>query len=225
MPSIRPDIIEGELYHVFNRGVEKRVVFQDDNDYFRFVHGLYEFNNSNPVTIWGSSSANLRGFTPQVGKRRQRNELVEICGFCLMPTHFHLLVRSLCEGGLSLFMKKNGAGYTGYYNLRHKRVGPLFQGVYKLKLADDDTYARQLFGYVHLNSAEFVQKNWKEGIKNWQKTEDFLKKYKWSSFSNYFGESGFPIVSTKFFSEIFNNREEMLSLLKSWSDDNGNYPT
>ena len=185
MPSIKPNIVGGNLYHVFNRGVEKRIIFSDDNDRLRFIKGLYEFNNRNPVTILGS--ANLRGRTPQVmGDRRQREELVEICGFCLMPTHFHLLVRPLCDDGLSLFMQKNGSGYTCYFNLKHKRVGPLFQGAYKAKLVDDDTYARQVFGYTHLNPAEFIQKDWKDGIKDWPKVEKFLKKYRWSSFANYF---------------------------------------
>lgn len=218
MPSIRPEIVEGQLYHVINRGVEKRVIFNDNLDYLRFIRGLREFNDSKPVTIW--ESTNLRDRIPQ-------NDLVEICGFCLMPNHFHLLVRPLCEGGLSLFMQKNGAGYTGYYNLRHKRVGPLFQGKYKLKLVDDDDYARQVFGYIHLNPAEFVQKNWKDGIKDWLKTEKFLRKYKWSSFASYFGKDEFSIVNTKFFFDIFDNKKEMLSFLKSWSDDElvGSDPT
>mgnify|MGYP001582412863 CR=1 FL=1 len=199
------------MYHVFNRGVEKRVIFSDDDDYFRFVRGLREFNTRDPVLLWNSE---LWGEIPQ------RDKLVEVCGFCLMPTHFHLLVRPLCEDGLSLFMQKNGAGYTGYYNLKYKRVGPLFQGVYKLKLVDNDDYARRVFAYIHLNPAEFVQKNWKDGIKDWSKTEAFLRKYKWSSFSNYFNRDkkiNFPIVDTAFFLEILENENEIFSLLKYWS--------
>lgn len=220
MPSVRPEIIEGQLYHVINRGVEKRVIFNNDSDYLRFIQGLREFNDSEPVTIW--ESINLRDRIPQ-------NDLVEICGFCLMPNHFHLLLRPLCEGGLSLFMQKNGAGYTGYYNLKYERVGSLFQGKYKLKLVDSDVYARQVFGYVHLNPVEFIQKNWKEGINDWSKTEKFLKKYRWSSFANYFGDEkdAFPIVDKNFFFDIFDDKKDVSVFLKSWSADElvGSDPT
>ena len=105
----RRDIITGEIFHVLNRGVDKRDIFLDDQDYFRFIHNLFEFNDSNPAINYGRS---LLAETQLIDLRNQssRNQssirkppkfIVEILAFCLMPNHFHLLLRQKEEGGIT----------------------------------------------------------------------------------------------------------------------------
>ena len=94
-----------ELYHVLNRGVDKRVIFLSDRDRLRFVNDLYDFNNENRVINTSRSFQKLN----DIGCRSEKDErilLVNIHAFCLMPNHYHLLLSPRVEGGISKFMKK-----------------------------------------------------------------------------------------------------------------------
>ena len=122
-----------ELFHVLNRGVEKRNLFLDDRDRFRFVHDLYEFNDSAPAPEF----TRYRDFVnPDIYNVRQRKRIVDVHGWCIMGNHYHLLLSELVEGGLSLFLRKLNVGYANYFNERYKRSGTLFQGRTKKILID-----------------------------------------------------------------------------------------
>ena len=143
----RGPVAPQEYYHVYNRGTEKRKIFLTKSDYERFLVLLYLSNGSKPIQLnnyRGSTSVELlqidRGVT-----------LVDIIAYCLMPNHFHLLLRQHTEGGISKFMQKMSTGYTMYFNVKNKRSGALFQGRYKSVHAGDDRYLKYLFSYIHLN--------------------------------------------------------------------------
>ena len=186
------------LYHIYNRGTEKREIFSEEKDYIRFVHDLYEFNDLNTVLnvghrfeIYGGSTSIYRG---------KRNLLVEVIAFCLMPNHFHLILRQLKEQGITKFMQKLGTGYTMYFNQKNQRSGALFQGRFKAILVDQDEYLLPLVSYIHLNPVELIESNWKErGVKDWEKTNEFLEKYRWSSYLDFIGIKNFPSVINKNF--------------------------
>src|SRR3989344_6284958 len=96
----RPIFENGEIYHIYNRGVEKRNIFLDDHDYFRFTYGLYEFNDENPALNIYYKSSYLESYEVQLHKGfylRERTPIVEILGFCLMDNHFHLVIRQTKE--------------------------------------------------------------------------------------------------------------------------------
>jgi putative transposase len=186
------------LYHVYNRGTEKRKIFLEEKDYFRFIHDLYEFNDVNAVLNLGKRFEWYRGSTSI--HRGPRELLVEIIAFCLMPNHFHLILRQLKEGGIVKFMQKLGTGYTMYFNQKNQRTGALFQGKFKAILVDKDEYFLPLVNYIHLNPVELIEPNWKEeGIKAWGKVNEFLGNYRWSSYPDYIGIKNFPSVINKNF--------------------------
>ncbi|MBP9716185.1 MAG: transposase, partial [Candidatus Pacebacteria bacterium] len=110
-------LVQGEIYHIYNRGVDKRDIFMDDEDRIRFIHDLYEFNDLNPVLNLGLS---LKNKSNEVGlpyfRKNKRENLVEILAFCMMDNHFHLMIRSVSENGITEFMRKLGTGYTNYFN-------------------------------------------------------------------------------------------------------------
>src|SRR3989344_6393446 len=114
------------IYHALNRGVEKRILFVDDQDRARFVHDLYEFNDTAPA------GNGYRSFHPMMEIRspslRKREQIVDIHGWCLMGNHYHLLLSERVENGLSLFLRKLNVGYAMYFNEKYKRSGTLFQG-------------------------------------------------------------------------------------------------
>jgi len=129
---MRKIIFENEkYYHIYNRGVEKHDIFRDDKDRFRFIHDLYEFNNKDAVLNNQYYFEINYGGPTSIVKKRQRKLLVNILCFCLMPNHYHLILQQLVDNGISTFMQKLGSGYVTGFNLKYKRIGPLFQGRYK----------------------------------------------------------------------------------------------
>ena len=215
---MRSTIIQtGEVYHVYNRGVEKRDVFCDKLDYVRFIHDLFEFNDINPAPEFsrryqpgdnvGSLASHIKS-----GKR-----IVEILCFCLMKNHYHLLVRPLVDRGLSNFMLKLGTGYTNAFNGKNDRVGSLFQGTYKAKHVDREEYLRHLVAYIHLNPLKFCKILNKNKKIDFYKTWDKLNKYRWSSHLDYLGENNFgSVIEKKFILDLFGSAEGYKIFVQDW---------
>lgn len=139
----------GEHYHVYNRGVDKRIIFTDEYDIRRFFQSMVEFNTIDPIgSIYENSFLQLGGETPKSGQKK----LVNIIAYCLNPNHFHLILEQLVDGGISEFMKRLGGGYTSYFNQKYKRSGSLFQGVFKSVHIDTNEYLLHVSAYVNLNN-------------------------------------------------------------------------
>ncbi len=115
--------------------------------------------------------------------------LVDICAYCLMPNHFHLLLRERVEGGISRFMQKLTTAYTMYFNKRYERSGTLLQGRFKATHASRDEYLSYLVAYIHLNPVKLIEPLWKEsGIADRDYAEDYLASYTFSSYPDYLGQ-------------------------------------
>jgi len=137
-----------EYYHVYNRGVDKRDIFDDAKDFDRFIEGVKEFNTIKPL---GSLRDHVpSSSTPTTG--RSRDPLVEVVCFCLNKNHYHLLLRQLADEGVSKFMQKVAGGYTRYYNEKNKRNGVLFQGKYKFARVDSNEQLLRVSAYINLNN-------------------------------------------------------------------------
>lgn len=223
----RPPFINSYIYHIYNRGVEKRKVFLDNQDRFRFIHDLYEFNDEGPVIninyrFQRNRSKYMEVELPYI--RKKRKLLVDIFVWCLMPNHYHLLLRQKIDKGIVLFMQKLGGGYTNYFNLKYKRVGSLFQGRFKAIVVENDNYLTHLSRYIHLNPVELIEPNWKiKGIKNWSKSKNFLEKYRYSSYLDYIGRKNFPSLTQRdFINEYFKNSKEYKKFMQDYIsvDDN-----
>lgn len=203
-----------EYYHVYNRGIERRLIFMDSADYKRFIALIYIANNTEPVHI------QLQGRTlKSLLDRRRIETLVEIIAYCLMPNHFHLLVHEKETGGISKFMQKLSTGYTMYFNTRYERSGSLFQGKFKATHIEDDRYLRYLFSYIHLNPAKLIQSDWKEvGIKNMERVLAYLEEYPYSSFLDYKGtiRPENKILDIGIAPEYFNSIPEMDAEIQEW---------
>src|SRR3989338_2891021 len=182
-----PKFITGEYYHIFNRGVEKRKTFLNVADFFRFIFSLYELNDKNTVVMRerikerkSRNSKNKYIGDTYVFLNKKKEPLVEVIAFCLMPNHYHLILRQFVDGGISLFMKKLSNGYTGYFNEKYNRkgIGSLFQGRFKAVHIENDRQLTALVAYIFTNPIDLIEKNWKEaGAKDPQKAAQFLKTY------------------------------------------------
>ena len=207
-----------ELYHLLNRGVDKRQIFLDNQDRARFVHDLYEFND----TV--SATNTLRGLPPDspeailfdlVGRTSEREPIVDIHGWCVMGNHYHLLVSEIVDSGITKFLMKLNVGYAKYFNERYKRVGTLFQGRTKRILIDNDAHFLYILHYIHLNPLDFLKgsESWRTlEIKSAKDALAHLGKYQWSSYLDYCGKKNFPSVITKeLFGDVFKNYEHAIA--------------
>jgi REP element-mobilizing transposase RayT len=142
----REPIEIGEYYHIYNRGVDKRLIIKDSKDADRFIKSLEFFNSKEPVL-------SLRDvLSDENYKNKKINDvLVQIVCYNLNPNHFHLILKEINEGGISEFMKRVGGGYTWYFNNRNKRSGSLFQGRFKSVRIKSNEQLLHTSVYVNLN--------------------------------------------------------------------------
>lgn len=211
--------VNGEYYHLYNRGVDKRIIFKTSSDYERFLMLLYISNTLESLRLDNILSSGRKKFK-DIFSIDRGNPLISIGVWCLMPNHFHLIVRQEADGGISKFMKKIGTGYSMYFNKKYKRQGALFGGVFKSKLAEsDDRYLLHLFGYIHLNPLETQFPNWEKNIgKSKKDMANFLESYRYSSYSEYRGKKRLEssILRAEVFPRYFENTEKFKGFIESY---------
>ncbi len=203
---------ENEYYHVYNRGVEKRQIFFDAGDHKRFIFLLLLANSDTPVHL-----SNYKGIS--LLEIPKGDPIVEIGAWCLMPNHFHILLKEIKKDGISLFMKKLLTGYSMYFNTKKHRKGVLFDGTFKAKHLDSDNYLKYQYAYIHLNPLGIIDSGWKEKkIKNIQKAKEFLFSYSYSSFQDYLGikRDENNILSIKSFPEYFETLIDFEEMINEW---------
>jgi len=199
--------MQGDIFHILNRGVEQKEIFYEENDYLRFAHGLYDFNNTTYALPY-PCRCKSRGIGHAMSNDRE--ELVDLLCWALLPNHSHNLVQEKIDNGASVFSKKIFGGYTKYINEKHSRSGVLFQGRSKIIRVEHDPHFIHLPFYIMGNPIKLVEPDWKEaGIKNLEKVMSFLENYRWSSFPDIIGKNNFPLLINKdLFYEIFQTNEK-----------------
>jgi len=148
---------EGEKYHIFNRGVDKRVIFHDKNDIDRFFKSMQEFNVLDPIGSIYENRFNKNqdkhrlghGVSKSVLKSKAR--LVDFICYCLNPNHYHFVLEQVSEDGIEKFMHRL-MGYAKYYNNKYKRSGSLFQGPFKAVHITSNEQLLHTSVYVNLNN-------------------------------------------------------------------------
>ena len=172
-----------EWYHCFSRGVEKRTTFEDKTDYDRFLSLIYLANSDMAITLFNQRGAHSLSDALDM---QRGSPLVEVSAYCLMPNHYHLIVKEIIEGGISKFMQKLGTGYTMYFNTRYERTGNLFVGPFRARHINNDDYLQRAIEYVHFNPAELIEPGWKKGqVRNVKKLKEELTAYPYSSLKDY----------------------------------------
>lgn len=146
--------IENGYYHVYNRGVEKRDIFLDDQDYRVFLH-LLKFYLSPPKKNFIHPLSEITNFKPvRIRNLSSLDKDVKLLAYCLMPNHFHLLIFQKSVNGMSKLLRSLLTAYSMYFNRKYNRVGHLFQGIYKAILIQEESYLLHLSRYIHLNPSE-----------------------------------------------------------------------
>ena len=137
-----------KYYHIYNRGVDKREIFSDQQDFERFLQSMEEFNCIDPIgSIYENSFVKTN--KPQLGSLASK--LVDFVCYCVNPNHYHFLLKQVVDNGIEKFMHRLGTGYTKYFNNKTKRMGALFQGSFKSVYIDTNEYLLHLSVYINLN--------------------------------------------------------------------------
>src|SRR3989344_3145955 len=184
----KQDFAPGEYYHLYNRGTEKRTIFLDKEDYEHFLFLMYVCNTEKSIELRNISKNFDRGET-----------IIDIGAYCLMPNHFHILVREKIEGGTSKYMLKLLTAYSMYFNKKYKRTGKLYEGVFKSTHVNSDRYLKYLYSYIHLNPAKLINKNWRESkTRNVNNLLKYVFSYSYSSLREYASSKSKIINPLKF---------------------------
>lgn len=184
MPFRIVPLVSGEIYHVVNRGVAGQTIFPDAFAHQRFLRLLnyYQYEDA-PVKFSAFLSLN-RDEREKVERQllKSGKRLTEIIAYCLMPNHFHLLLRQTAERGIYLLMKKVGISYSRSFNYHANRYGPLLQGVFKAVRVESEEQLLHVIRYIHINPCVGMV------IK-----KDSLADYPWSSLPDYLGKGSGPV--------------------------------
>ncbi len=182
--ALREPFEVDEWYHCYNRGVDKRRVFQSVRDYQRFLQALYLCNGTVPIHQNDISSLTHES----IFEHQREGSLVSIGAYCLMPNHFHIVMQEIVENGITSFMQKVGTAYTMYFNIRNDRTGNLFLKPFRARRITNDAHFLHIPNYVHLNPAEMFEPRWKEGIvRDIDLLEKRVRTYAYSSAGDFFG--------------------------------------
>ncbi|MBK5215668.1 MAG: transposase [Candidatus Pacebacteria bacterium] len=206
-------LIQGEYFHIYNRGNDKKVIFKDKEDYDRFIGLMYACNQVDSFKI-----DNLQKDEGLFNVKRQ-NTLVSIGAYCLMPNHFHIILIQTEDEGISKFMKKLLTAYVMYFNKKYERTGSLFEGKFKAEHAGNDRYLKYLYSYIHLNPIKLIDRKWKEeGIKNKNESLKYLNQYKYSSYLDYLGENRVQskILNIDSFPKYFSSNKSFKDEIFEW---------
>lgn len=189
MPSRNPPLVSGQIYHIYNRGAEKRRIFENHSDNKRFIKAIqyYLFKGPKPKFSHFSQEKALR--------LQLSDKICDIVSYCLMPNHFHLLLKQNSDGGITEFLSKLSNSYTKYFNLRYARIGALFQGEFKSILIETDEQLIHVSRYIHLNPvSSFLV----------VKPED----WEWSSYKEYLNQTNAGFCQTAQVLEFFKSSAE-----------------
>ena len=202
-------IVPGEYYHIFNRGVNKQLIFHDNADRARFLFLILYFQS--PV-VFINIGRPVKHFVKHrvfnISKETQQKivtgRFMELASFCLMPNHFHLILKEVEENGIAKYMQRVLNSYTKYYNTKYNKSGHLFQGPYKAVHVEDNDQLLYLSTYIHRNPRELKEWLNKESIYEWSSYQDLIEK-------NRFEE----LLVIDIISEQFENKKEYDEFVKS----------
>ena len=185
MSTRRNPLLVEQIYHIFSKSISGYKIFRDDDEYGRMKDLLKYYRTEKTPMRFSFFQEIKYKEKKQIYEAEGDDLLVEIIAYCIMPTHFHLVVKQLKEDGISFFIQQILNSYSRYFNVKTKRKGPLWEGRFQNVAIETDEQLLHLTRYIHLNpvTAYLVDRpeDWK-----FSSYREFLgeEKEKLSSFSN-----------------------------------------
>jgi len=209
----------GDFVHVFNRGNRKMEIFREEADKWHFLKILRYFNSQGDTSYILKRITQEKEFDPKHPfkfKEKNKKPLVKILSYCLRDNHFHLLLKEIVRGGVSLFMKKLGDAYTIYFNQKYQEVGRVFQSGYRGKnLARDQKLLHYMDAYIQVfNSFEEYPGGIEGALKEFEKAVKFVLDNPFSSLGESFGKRDLKIIDRDILKDAFPDFETYKEFLK-----------
>ncbi len=200
MPARKTYLATGQIYHIFNRGVASSPIFTQKRDYTHFLDLMdyYQYSNiTNKFSLFSQLSRKQRQKT--IHELKAKNQRwVTLIAYCLMPNHFHFLIRQEAENGIREFMRLLQNSYSRYFNIKYQRHGALFGSRFKAVRVETEKQLLHLSRYIHLNPySGYITKTLKS-----------LSKYPYSSFREYLDNSTPQRCHKNIILSYFKNRSE-----------------
>lgn len=188
MPYRKTPLVADQFYHVFNRSIASLPIFQDKRDYQRMLRTIDYYRYPKPPLRFSFFDRlpidKKDDFLKEL--KSTKTPMVEIISYCLMPNHFHFLLRPFVNSGISDFIRNIQHSYSKYFNIKHDRLGSLFQGMFKAVLIETDEQFVHVSRYIHLNP-----------VSSYIIEIEELENYSWSSFVDYVNGGDNAFVSKK----------------------------
>ena len=155
MPSRKVPLVTGEYYHIYNRSQFSLPIFKKETDAKAFYKTLIYYTQVNPPR---RLSYEKRYKENQDTHLNYSDRLVSILAYCIMPNHFHLLLKQEVDGGISTYMQRLTLSFVHYYNIKKNQKGHLFESGFKTVLIESENQLLHISRYIHLNptSAKLV---------------------------------------------------------------------
>lgn len=182
MPARAISLATGETYHILNRGLNLIPIFSQKRDCQRFLDSFLFYQHHRPPVKFSLLKTLPREQKNKLLERmrKEKDWEIEIIAYCLMPNHFHFLLKQLKDNGIVNFIGNLNNSYSHYFNTKYERKGPLFEGRFKSIRVETDEQLLHLSRYIHLNPySSFIVKNLNR-----------LVEYPYSSFREYLSQSG-----------------------------------
>lgn len=202
MSQYRIPLANDEYYHILNRGVARQPIFFNKSDYQQAISSFYYYRFlSIPMSYARYKEQTIEERQNILNNLGKTQKLVDIVAFVLMPNHFHFLLKQLTKDGISIFLSRFSNSFTRHVNVKHDRVGPLFQGTFKAVHVENDEQLLHLWRYISINPVV------SHIIK-----ESELFNYHWSSLPEYFSDKQSIIFKEPVISH-FSNQELLRSFI------------
>lgn len=198
--------------HVYNRGAKKMPIYRQKSDLWRLLFNLFYLNTVTSIPQnWKRELERGSGPAAFVWPDHwgEREPLVAILAFSIMPNHFHLILKELVENGISKFMHRVCMGYSKYINAKHNESGSLFQGAFKARIVADDMDFRYLAAYVMVkNPFELYPGGLRRAIEEFDSAYEFACESPFNSLAEYAGKRSLPIVNKDLLGELYQDPDE-----------------
>src|SRR3989344_8589866 len=210
MPYRYIPLASDTIYHIINRGFDQKNIFKNDSDYEKFIDtfAYYKFKDVGlRFSVYQDrSDIDKKQITDNLMVASKLN--VKILAYCLMPNHFHFLLKQITENGIQNFISKICVSYSKYFNLKYNSRGPLFEGRFKNKVIDSENILLHVSRYIHLNpySASLV------------KDFDALIQYPFSSLREYLNLVNIHICSSEIMMSYFPSSRDYKRFVKDQAD-------
>ncbi len=194
--------VTDNIYHTFNKTIEHKRIFESYEIASKFLE-IIRYYRSSSIHMKFSHFEKLSPILKKMYEEKLLNEStfrVNILSFCIMPTHFHLLLKQIENNGVSFYLSQIQNSLTRYFNIKYNRMGPLFVQTFKSVLIKTEDQLKHVSRYIHLNpySSAIIS------------SSELLENYPWSSFHEYLNKhsSRLDLTQPKYILNLFNNNKK-----------------